>query len=74
MSAKSILLASWLNVAFVAAVIVLAPAWPRLVKICTTPLFAREPYSAAAAAPLMTSTRSMSSGSRSASRLEVFER
>ena len=40
---------------------------PRLVKICTTPLAASEPYSELAAAPLMTSIRSMSSEETSAS-------
>src|ERR1041385_2618440 len=39
---------------------------PRLVKICTTPLAASEPYSELAAAPLMTSIRSMSSEAMSA--------
>src|SRR5207245_8636801 len=34
---------------------------PRLVKICTTPLAAFEPYRDDAAAPFTTSTRSMSS-------------
>src|SRR5437870_13631804 len=34
---------------------------PRLVKICTTPLAAFEPYKDDAAAPFTTSTRSMSS-------------
>ena len=44
-----------------------ASAAPRLVKICTTPLAASEPYSELAAAPLMTSMRSMSSELMSAS-------
>ena len=44
-----------------------ASAAPRLVKICTTPLAASEPYSELAAAPLMTSIRSMSSELISAS-------
>jgi hypothetical protein len=47
---------------------------PRFVKICTTPLFAREPYSAAAAAPRVISTRSISLGLRSARRFCGFDR
>src|SRR6266513_2388669 len=38
------------------------PRRPRFVKIWITPLLARDPYSAAAAAPLRISTRSTSSG------------
>ncbi len=51
-----------------------SPALPRFVKIWITPLLAREPYSAAAAAPLMISIRSMSAGSRSARRLDGLDR
>ncbi len=40
---------------------------PRLVKICTTPFAASDPYSELAAAPLMTSIRSTSSVLMSAS-------
>jgi hypothetical protein len=45
--------------------IVLSPATPRFVKIWITPFDASVPYSVVAAAPLMTSTRSMSSGAMS---------
>src|SRR5688500_20215055 len=46
-----------------------SPLRPRFVVMITTPLAAFEPYSAAAEAPLRTSTVSMSFGVRSARRL-----
>ncbi|PYP01674.1 MAG: hypothetical protein DMD61_00865 [Gemmatimonadetes bacterium] len=46
------------------------PCCPRLVNTWITPLFARDPYKAAAAAPLSTSTWSTSSGERSDRRFD----
>ena len=46
-----------------------SPLWPRLVVMMTTPFAALLPYSAAADAPLSTSTVSMSFGLISAMRL-----
>ena len=44
------------------------PAVPRLLRMMTTPLVAREPYIAVAAADLSTSMDSISAGFKSASR------
>jgi hypothetical protein len=49
-----------------------APAFPFLVVMITTPFVAREPYMALAAADLSTSMLSMSFGLMSAMRLTVW--